>query len=103
MAEIRIENEGHIVGTYTKVFFVGENGKETDISKVVTGVDLSLRVGDVSQATLHVLKVKGSTRAEVADMVIREVGPPRFWWFKRRLERIIDVTPFGARCREVIS
>lgn len=95
---IRIESDENVV-TNAKIVYVPEEGEEVDISRCVTGIDLHLRVGEISRATLHTILVDGHVTAELHEAFITHLKPnPRRWW-----RRAWDTTRFGSRTREYVS
>lgn len=69
---LRIENE-KMFGQNAKVVFVDDSGVETDISSVVQGVTVRMEVGKPNTALLNVIKITGSTRSEIGDLVARTI------------------------------
>jgi hypothetical protein len=96
-ARIRIE-AADIMGGSTRVFYVDEDGTETDISRVCTGVDIHIDVREPNTATLSVLFVESHASAELTDLLVTKVTGRRPWW-KRTLR---EVTAFGSRSRRYI-
>lgn len=58
-----------------RVFFIDDEGNETDISSVVTRIEFDGTVGALNTAKLHVIKVIGQARAEIVDLLVEELGP----------------------------
>lgn len=80
---IRIESDENVVRN-AKIVYVPEEGKEVDISRCVTGVDLHLHVGEVSRATIHSILVDGHVTAEVEDVIVNRLKPKRRRLWRRR-------------------
>lgn len=62
-AHIRIVNNG-LAGHTAEVFYVDEQGHETEISHVVTGLVINSNVGELTTAQLNVIKVKYAVLAK---------------------------------------
>ncbi len=101
-SHIRIEEAGDVAGRMTRVIFVAKDGTETDISEVTTAVSYSGKVGELNRATVELIKVHGSIRSPLVDVVVRDMKVRRWRrWTRRYLHR--DVTTLGKKTREYIS
>lgn len=72
MPYIRVVNDGY-TGSKGQVFYIDEEGKETDISGVVTKVEFSMDVNKLNTATITVVKVRFVGNAELYDFVTEEI------------------------------
>lgn len=70
---VRIEADGPTGHTTRVIYLDGET--ETDISSVITGVDLRIRVDEPIRATLNVISTGGRVNAELEALVIEEILP----------------------------
>jgi hypothetical protein len=81
-----------------RVFYVDDDGEETDISNAVTGIRVNMNVGDVTTATLDMICVAGNVRAELAEVTVRELRMRKPTW-RRRLR---EATSFLDRERRYV-
>lgn len=90
-----------IAGSQTNVYLIldgepDERGLPTeeriDISNLVRSADVRLHVGEPIMANLEVFITGIETRAQIEDLLLREVKPRGGW--RRRLR---DITTFGSR------
>ena len=94
LAHIRVVSDS-LMGQNTHVYFVDEEGIETEITHAFTRVDL--RVGRMNR-----LQYARMT-AYVGSFDVKAI-PRRWWWLKRRLRnwtvrRAHETTSFGATCK----
>jgi len=94
---LRIDANQDVV-TNAKIVYIADDGTETDISTIVTGIDVSLHVGEVARATLHTLHVHGSYTVPLHEVITKELRPRHRGW---RL-RLKDATTMGAKARRYI-
>ena len=71
---IRVETDGY-VGHCTHVFYLTDDGEEVDISPIITGVDLKIRVGDVNTAVVTALFAGGAINAELEEFIVKDLRP----------------------------
>jgi hypothetical protein len=86
VSRIRIESTEDVV-TDARVFYVAEDGTETEISRAVSGVDVHLYRGELARASLHVMCAEVEARAELNDAVMKLVTPYARFRFLRRIRR----------------
>ncbi len=57
-----------VAGHTSRVWFIDREGKETEISHMVTGLDISAEAKGFTTASLHVFGVAGSVLAELEEV-----------------------------------
>lgn len=77
--KIRIEAVDPEAGWRSRVILIDEDtSTETDISKVVYGIDLSIGAADgPNRVTLHCYNAMGTFEAELEDVVLQVIPPDR--------------------------
>lgn len=87
-----IRIEAGLMGHNARVFYVADDGAETDISTCCRAVTVAVRVGEVTKASLEVFISEGSTfNAEVEDVVVHKIKR------RRRRQRFLKVTGLGQQ------
>ena len=76
MSRIRVNAVGEM-GHRSKVTYIDDDGTETDISSCMTGVDVSIRVGDVNRVTCHAIMDMGTFEGIVDNVVLNVIPPDR--------------------------
>lgn len=71
-------------GKSGRVFFVDDDGTETDISSVVTSIDFHADVDNINTATLHCIKVEGHAHAHLTEAIVESVRRDDGWWARFR-------------------
>lgn len=94
MNKIRIETD-RVIGSMTKVLYIEDDADPVDISSIVTGINLDIRVGQINKATLDVLKVEVLGEGELVDAIVKTVRPPRW----RKLRRLREITTLANHAK----
>lgn len=95
MSSIRVEIAQ--MAHASRVFFVADDGTETEVSSVVTNIELRGKVGDAVTARLDVVKVAGNASGELTDLLVTDIKLGSRW-----RKRLRDITAFGNRERRYV-
>jgi hypothetical protein len=74
--KIRVKTNG-MTGRHGQVFYVDENGVETELSGCVQRVDLSIDVNEINSATIRMVMVDSETEAFVDEVLVNVLPPTR--------------------------
>ena len=88
MSKVRVEAPGP-VGYASRVFFIDDDGNETEISNVCCGLQFDITMQEPNKTVVELIKVEGTIEADLVDTVVKAVKP-RSW-----RGRIRDITTFG--------